>query len=109
MIPMATLVSVINDDTGKLIGYGSATVNLNNVWVTANSESNAGTNNFAMVLDNHGVRIAYTNPDITQTSYPAALFKSVAPIDPTYQKFISDEDLYGNSSTSVASIADPGL
>jgi methyl-accepting chemotaxis protein len=103
------IYTVINDDTGKLIGYGSATVNLNNIWVTVNNELDAGTNNFAIVLDNRGVRIAYTNPDITQTTYPAALFKSVTPIDPTYQKLISDEDLYGNSSNSVESIADPGL
>jgi methyl-accepting chemotaxis protein len=103
------IYTVINDDTGKLIGYGSATLNLNNIWVTVNNESNAGTSNFAMVLDKHGVRIAYTNLDITQTTSPEALFKSVAPVDPTYQKLIYDEDLYGNSFNTVKQLADPGL
>jgi methyl-accepting chemotaxis protein len=62
-----------------------------------------------MILDGHGVRIAYTNPDTTLTTQPPALFKAVAPLSAQFQSIIRDEDLYGNNHSAVTVLADPTL
>jgi methyl-accepting chemotaxis protein len=62
-----------------------------------------------MIIDGHGVRIAYTNTDSTLTTLPPALFKAIAPLPTAFQQRIKDEDLYGSSRTGVSVLPDPSL
>jgi len=48
----------ITEPNGALLGIGRATLNLSSIWTAVNSELNAGTGNYAMIVDGHGVRIA---------------------------------------------------
>lgn len=99
----------ITDTNTKQLGIGRATLNLNDIWTAVNNETNAGTGNYAMIIDGHGVRIAYTNIDTTLTTRPVALFKAIAPLSPAFQQRIKDENLYGNSQSAVTVLPDPVL
>jgi hypothetical protein len=90
-------------------GIGRSTLMLNDIWTAINSETNAATGSYAMIIDGNGVRVAYTNTDTTLTTEPAALFKAIAPLSPQFQQQIKDEDLYGNDQTAVTTMADPAL
>lgn len=103
------IYSSITDANGKVLGFGRATLNLNTVWTAVNSENNTAPGNYAMILDGHGVRIAYTNPDTTLTTRPMGLFKAVAPLPSTFQQRVSDENLYGNASSPVKVVPDTSL
>src|SRR5258708_28764518 len=82
---------------------------MNEIWTAVNSETNAAPGSYAMVIDGHGVRIAYTNTDTTLTTEPAALFKAIAPLAPQFRQQITDENLYGNSQVPVTTMSDPAL
>ncbi len=99
----------ITAPNSTLLGFGRSTLKLNEIWTSVNNETNAAPGSYAMILDNHGVRIAYTNTDTTQLTLPPALFKAVAPLSPQLQQRISDENLYGNSRASVNVLPDPTL
>jgi methyl-accepting chemotaxis protein len=99
----------ITSPTGTLLGFGRSTLKLSDIWTSVNNETNAATGSYAMILDENGVRIAYTNPDTTLVTLPTALFKPVAPLSPQLQQRISDENLYGNNRTTVTPLADPTL
>ena len=92
-----------------LLGFGRSTLQLNDIWTAVNNETNAAPGSYAMILDNHGVRIAYTNTDTTLLTLPSALFKAVSPLSPQLKQRISDEDLYGNSGTPVNVLPDSTL
>lgn len=94
---------------GQPVGIARATLDLDTIWTAVNDETNAGPGTYAMILDAHGVRIAYTNTDTTLTTQPAALFKAIAPLSPQFQSMIKDEDLYGNDHSAVKVLADPAL
>jgi C4-dicarboxylate-specific signal transduction histidine kinase len=102
-IPFIDIYTAINGTGGKLTGIGRATLNLTQVWNAVNTETNAG--GYAMVVDGHGVRIAYT---ITNTLSPA-LFKGIAPFSPAFAQQIKDENLYGNTLSPVSVMADTSL
>jgi polyhydroxyalkanoate synthesis regulator phasin len=97
------IYTAINGTGARLIGIGRATLNLAQVWNAVNNETNAG--GYAMVIDGHGVRIAYT---ITNTLSPA-LFKAIAPLSAPFSQQIQDENLYGNSQSTVSVMADTSL
>ena len=99
----------ITSSSGKLLGYGRSTLSMNEIWTAVNNETNAAPGSYAMIIDGHGVRIAYTNSDATLTTLPEALFKAVAPISPQFQQRIIDENLYGNSFSPVKVLPDPIL
>ncbi len=99
----------ITAPNATLLGFGRSTLKLNAIWTAVNNETNAAPGSYAMILDNHGVRIAYTNTDTTQLTQPTALFKAVAPLSPQMQQRISDENLYDNSHTPVNVLSDPAL
>jgi methyl-accepting chemotaxis protein len=82
---------------------------MNEIWTAVNSETNAAPGSYAMIIDGHGVRIAYTNTDTTLTTLPQALFKAVAPLSSQFQQRIDDEDLYGNSFSPVKVLPDTTL
>ncbi len=71
------IYTTIAGSTGKLVGIARATLDLDAIWTAVNDENNAGPGTYAMILDRHGVRIAYTNPDTTLTTQPPALFKAI--------------------------------
>ncbi|GAC1667063.1 MAG: hypothetical protein PVS3B1_03730 [Ktedonobacteraceae bacterium] len=91
------------------LGIGRSTLKLNEIWTAVNNETNAAHGSYAMILDGHGVRIAYTNTDNTATTLPQALFKPISPISPELQQRIRDENLYGNSRAAVRVLPDPDL
>ncbi len=92
-----------------LLGFGRSTLKLNEIWTSVNNETNAAPGSYAMILDSHGIRIAYTNTDTTQATLPAALFKAIGPLSPQLQQRITDENLYGNSRAAVNVLPDPTL
>jgi methyl-accepting chemotaxis protein len=103
------IYSSITDGRGQFLGFVRATLDLNTVWTQVDDETNAGPGNYAMVVDGHGVRIAYTNTDATKTTLPVGLFKAITPMPLQFQQLIKDEDLYGNSISPVTVKADPTL
>jgi len=103
------IYSSITDERGQFLGFVRATLDLNTLWTQVDDETNAGPGNYAMVVDGHGVRIAYTNTDATLTTLPVALFQAIAPLPPQFQQLVKDEDLYGNSISPVKVLADPTL
>ncbi len=100
--------SITAPDT-TLLGFGRSTLKLNEIWTSVNNETNAAAGSYAMILDSHGIRVAYTNTDTTQVTLPPALFKAVAPLSSQLQQRISDENLYGNSRVAVNVLPDPAL
>ena len=92
-----------------LLGFERSTLKLSDIWTAINSETNAVPGSYAMLLDNHGVRIAYTNTDTTLATLPQALFKSIEPLPAPLQQRISDENLYGNKGRPVTVLPDPTL
>ncbi|HTI13623.1 MAG TPA: cache domain-containing protein [Dictyobacter sp.] len=103
------LYTIVTGANAKTLGYVRATLDLNELWTEVNNETNAGTQNYAMVVDGNGVRIAYTNTDTSLTTLPQALFKAIAPLSTQLQKRIQSEDLYGNSIARVTELPDAGL
>ncbi len=103
------LYTSITDGQNHQLGIGRSTLGLNELWTAVNNETNAVPGSYAMVIDGHGVRIAYTNPDTTFTTLPPALFKAISPLSPQFQQRIRDEDLYGNSHAQVTAVPDPTL
>lgn len=103
------IYTTIGSSKGTVVGIGRSTLMLNDIWTAVNSEPNAATGGYAMILDGHGVRIAYTNPDKTLTTEPAELFKAIAPLSQSFQQQITDENLYGNSQVTVKTVDDPML
>lgn len=99
----------ITAPNSTLLGFGRSTLKLNDIWTSVNNETNAAPGSYAMILDSHGVRVAYTNTDTTQVTLPTALFKAVAPLTPQLQQRISDENLYGNSRAAVNVLPDQTL
>ncbi len=99
----------ITSSSGQFLGFGRSTLNLNDIWSTVNSETNSAPGSYAMIVDGHGVRIAYTNTDTTLTTLPQALFKAIAPLSPQFQQRVDNEDLYGNSFSPVKVLPDPML
>ncbi|HLI87963.1 MAG TPA: cache domain-containing protein [Ktedonobacteraceae bacterium] len=103
------MYTAITSPQGALLGIGRSTLTLNEIWTAVNNETNAAPGSFAMIIDGHGVRIAYTNTDSTLTTLPPALFKAIAPLPTAFQQRIKDEDLYGSSRTGVSVLPDPSL
>lgn len=99
----------ITAPNNTLLGFGRSTLKLNEIWTEVNNETNAAPGSYAMILDGHGVRIAYTNIDNTATTLPQALFRPIAPLSAELQQRIRDEDLYGNSRAPVKVLPDPEL
>jgi hypothetical protein len=94
---------------GSFLGIGRSTLMLNEIWTAVNNETNAAAGSFAMIVDKHGVRIAYTNTDTTLTTLPPELFKAIGTLPASFQQRIKDENLYGNSFGAVTTLADPDL
>ncbi|HEY5003988.1 MAG TPA: cache domain-containing protein [Ktedonobacteraceae bacterium] len=92
-----------------LLGFGRSTLRLNEIWTLVDNETNAAAGSYAMILDNHGVRVAYTNTDTTHSTLPEALFKAIAPLTTQLQQRVKNENLYGNSRAAVNVLPDSAL
>ncbi|MBE3558910.1 MAG: cache domain-containing protein [Ktedonobacteraceae bacterium] len=98
------------DSTFHTIGYIRGSLGLHRIWEPVDGEPQAiGADSYGFILDQNGVRIAYTNPDRSGFTHPRYLFKAITPLSPQLQQRIKDEDLYGNSTSAVTTIADPQL
>lgn len=108
--PSVDLYARVVDARFHTLGTVRASLSLHRLWVPVDSEPQAnGSGSYAFVLDQHGVRIAYTNPDHSGFTRPAELFKAVGPLSPDFQRRIKDENLYGNNIAEVSTIADTTL
>jgi methyl-accepting chemotaxis protein len=99
----------ITDTDGNMLGLGRSTLKLATIWTAVNNATNAAPGSYAMMVDGNGVRIAYTNRDITLTTQPRQLFQATRALSEQFQQRIIDEDLYGNSYKPVDVLADPVL
>src|SRR5579884_2687467 len=94
----------------QTLGIVRASLGLHRIWQAVDSEPQTnGSDSYAFVLDQHGVRIAYTNPDHSGFTHPKFLFQAVAPLSAEFLQRIKDENLYGNSTNAVSSLADTTL
>lgn len=108
--PSIDLYARIFNDNFQPLGTVRASISLHRLWEPVNSETQAnGSGSYAFVLDQHGVRIAYTNPDHSGFTRPHALFKAIAPLSADFQQQIQSENLYGNAANAVTSIEDSTL
>lgn len=104
------LYARVIDDNFQPLGFIRASLGLHRVWEPVDSETQAnGAGSYAFILDQNGVRIAYTNTDHSGFTHANNLFKAIAPLSEDLQQRIKDEDLYGNDSTPVSVIADQKL
>ncbi len=100
---------VLNDNFG-LMGFVRASLGLSRVWALVNSETQAnGPGSYGFILDQNGIRIAYTDPNPLATTRPTPLFKAVGPLSAQLKQRVKDENLYGNSLSPVGIQVDQTL
>ncbi len=108
--PSVDLYARVIDDNFRILGYVRASLGLRRVWEPVDSEPQAnGIGSYASILDENGVRIAYTNPDLSGFTHSPYLFKAIAGLSQETRQRIQDEDLYGNDSNAVTSQGDNQL
>jgi methyl-accepting chemotaxis protein len=108
--PSVDLYARVTDANFHIIGYVRASLGLRRVWEPVDSEPTSnGAGSYATILDHNGVRIGYTNPDLSGFTHSPFLFKAIAPLTPQLQEQIKAESLYGNDSNAVTTQADPQL
>jgi hypothetical protein len=108
--PYVDLYARIFSNSFQTLGTLRASISLHRLWEPIDSETQQnGSGSYAFVLDQHGVRIAYTNPDHSGFTRPQYLFKAIAPLSASFQQQIQSENLYGNSANSVTTVEDHGL
>jgi len=108
--PSIDLYVRVTDANLRPVGIVRASLSLHRLWQPVDTTPQTeGTGSFAFVLDQHGMRIAYTNPDRSGFRHPSYLFQAIAPLPADFQRRIKDENLYGSNSIPVSSIPDPAL
>ncbi len=91
-----------------VVGIIRATLSLDSIWNIVNNQADSvGT--CGLILDRNGIRIAYTNNDISNITQPSDLFTAVAPLSAQTQRRVANEDIYGKGATSVTMLADATL
>ncbi len=95
----------------KVVGILRTTFDLHYIWKIVDDESGAnGSGSYAFILDEHGVRIAVTNPhpDAEDMQHSPLLFTAMAPISPALQQQIASENLYGlQAGQTMRTLAEP--
>jgi len=108
--PSVDLYARVIDSNFQIRGYVRASLGLRRIWEPVDSEPQTnGTASYATILDENGVRIAYTNPDLSGFTHSPYLFKAIAPLAQDVRQRIQEEDLYGNDSNAVTVQGDSGL
>ncbi len=98
----------ITSSDAKTVGILRAEFFLNYIWNVVNSQvDNVGS--YAFILDQNGVRIAYTNTVGSTLARSKYLFKAIAPLTPSQQQVVSSQDLYGNNKQHLATFNDSQL
>ena len=104
------LYARVISDNFHILGFVRASLELYHIWDIVDSETSAsGPGSYALILDENGVRIAYTNPDPFGLTHPAALFKAIAPFSPAFAQRVKNENLYGSNKLPFSVQADRTL
>lgn len=108
--PSVDICARVIDNNFNILGYVRASLGLRRIWEPVDSEPQAnGAGSYATIIDQNGVRIAYTNADYSGFTHSPYLFKSIAPLSADVQKQIVDENLYGNETSAVVAQPDVEL
>src|SRR5438876_3458581 len=108
--PSVDLYTRVVDKNFQPTGVIRASLSLHRLWQPVdNTPQEEGAGSYAFVLDQHGVRIAYTNPDHSGFTHPQYLFKAVAPSPNDFQQRIGNENLYENVTNAVITLPDSKL
>ncbi len=108
--PSIDLYARVIDNNFQTLGYVRASLGLRRVWEPVDSEPQTnGAETYASIVDENGVRIAYTNPDLSGFTHSPYLFQAISPLSTTTQQRIKDEGLYGNDTNPVTVQEDPPL
>jgi len=108
--PSVDLYARVTDTNFNVVGYVRASLGLRRIWGPVDSEPQTnGTGTYATIVDQNGVRIAYTNSDHSGFTHSPYLFKAIGSLSPDTQKQIEDENLYGNDTDAVVTKADDQL
>lgn len=108
--PSLDLYARVVDKTLQPVGIIRASLSLHRLWQPVDATpQQEGANSYAFVLDQHGVRIAYTNPDHSGFKHPQYLFTSIVQPPLDFQQRIKNENLYGNNTNAVKSFPDEKL
>lgn len=94
--------------SSKVVGIIRAELMLNYIWNVVNSQADQ-VGSYAFILDQNGVRIAYSSSSGSTLARSSYLFQAIAPVSSQQQQAIASEDLYGNSMQPLKVLADPGL
>lgn len=81
---------------------------LNYIWDVVNSQGD-NVESYAFILDENGVRIAYTNNYGSTLARSKYLFTAIAPMTHSQQLLVSSQDLYGNNEQPLRTFDDPLL
>lgn len=104
------LYTHVVDENFHLLGFLRASLDLRNIWAMVDSETQAnGPGSYGVLLDEHGVRIAYTNSNPTNGLRPPFLLKAIAPLSADFKRRVASENLYGNSQAPLTVLTDPKL
>jgi len=104
------LYAHIVDDNFRLLGFVRASLDLRNIWTIVDSEIQAnGPGSYGVLLDENGVRIAYTNTHPTKGLRPTLLLKAISPLSADFKLRVASENLYGNNQVPLTVLADPKL
>jgi signal transduction histidine kinase len=94
--------------SSRVVGIIRTEFMLTYIWNVVNSQSDQ-VGSYAFILDQNGVRIAYTNFSGSTLARSSYLFTAIAPLSPQQQQEIATEDLYGNNECPLTVVSDPGL
>ncbi|GHO51008.1 cache domain-containing protein [Ktedonospora formicarum] len=108
-IASVDLYARVVDNNSQILGYVRASLSLRRIWEPVDSEQESGNSSYATILDQNGVRIAYTNPDLSGFTRSPFLFKAIAPLSTEIKNQIQNENLYGQDTNAVTTEADPEL
>ena len=91
--PSVDLYARVVDNHLQPTGIIRASLSLHRLWQPVDATpQQEGAGSYAFVLDQHGVRIAYTNPDHSGFQRPQYLFNAIAPLPQAFQQQIKDEN-----------------
>jgi signal transduction histidine kinase len=94
--------------SSRVVGIIRAEFILTYIWNVVNSQADQ-VGSYAFILDQNGVRIAYTNTTGSTLARSSYLFTAIAPLSPQQQQKIATEDLYGTNERPLTVLSDPGL
>jgi signal transduction histidine kinase len=94
--------------SSNVVGILRAEFFLNYIWSITNSQVDSA-GSYAFILDQNGVRIAYSSMDGSTLARSKYLFKAIAPLTPLQQQLVTSQDLYGNSKKPLTIFSDPSL